>query len=318
MKSHWELVGHVRVRCFLLSLLCVLPLSYPVAYAQQSDDLAVIYPNVREPFAGVYRDFVTGIKRGYSGPISEYPINGDANRKLIEDDARDLFSAYITLGNKSLEALLSLKVESPVLGAVTSPDVVNKLYAGVLLKPSANVYLGRLLDIYPKVPKIHVVYNPKKQNTLIEEALDFLDQHAVTLDAVPATNLREAALGYRKIISRSGDGDAVWLISDPVLIDSSLLGLILDAAWKKRLAVFSSNPLFVKRGALFAIYPDNVGIGFRLGNMAMQVKDGTLERGEVQYLKDVKIAFNERTSDHIGIKLSPEARQDIEMILPEL
>jgi putative ABC transport system substrate-binding protein len=286
--------------------------------AEQFGNVAVIYPSVREPFASIYRDFVIGIRQGYPGPVSEFAINGESVEDIASPEKGSDFNTYIALGNKSLKSVLATNTSRPVLAAMSSQEANLAIEAGILLKPGADVYLRRLMDIYPGVSGIHVVYNPARQAGLIDEAREFLKDKGIALNAVEAGNLREAALGYREVISAAEDGDAVWLFSDASVIDGSLLGLILDAAWKKRLAVFSSNPLFVRRGALFAIYPDNIGIGYRLGTMAMQIAVGKFDEGGIQYLKDVKIAFNERTSNHIGIKLSPDVEQDIEMMLPEL
>lgn len=283
-------------------------------YAQ--DRIAVVYPIVREPFSSIYKDFLDGIKAGYSGEIVEYPLNGGAENFQSGFLLKNNPKAFIALGNKSLNFIIDSKVEKPVFAAITKLNDNQSVSGGVLLKPGATVYLSRLLSIAPQTTRIHVVYNQKNHQDLIAEAGDYLSRHDIQLQAIPATDIRKAALGFKKVVESAVPGDAVWLISDSGLIDESLLGLVLNAAWDKHLTVFSSNPLFVKRGALFAIYPDNVVVGIRLGNMVRDVLSGKQE-GSLVSLRDVKIAFNERTGNHIGIKLSHKSKEGIDLFLPE-
>jgi len=282
-----------------------------------NEEIGVVYPIVREPFSNIYKDFISGIKAGYPGTVIEYPLNGTDNvnfTKIISD--QNSTKAIIVLGNKSLNTVSSLALNKPLFAAVTRLDSNQKIEGGILLKPGAKVYLSRLMEIAPQVAFVHVVYNPNNHQDLIDDAETYLKKNNIVLNAVPAIDIREAALGFRQVAKNSKNGDAVWLISDSGLIDGSLISLILDTAWDKNLVVFSSNPVFVKRGALFAIYPDNVLIGARLGSMAHDFLSGK-SIDNIQSLRDVKVAFNERTGNHIGIKLSLKARENIELFLPE-
>ena len=53
--------------------------------------------------------------------------------------------------------------------------------------------------------------------------------------------------------------------------------MALEAAWKRRLVVFSSNPLHVKRGTLFALYPDHELMGSALADLAIRQIQGNPE-----------------------------------------
>jgi putative ABC transport system substrate-binding protein len=90
---------------------------------------------------------------------------------------------------------------------------------------------------------------------------------------------------------------------------------LLDAAWSKNLIVFSSNPMHVKHGALFAVYPDNKNMGASLGQLANDVLEGSAETG-MKTLKDTLLAVNERTSNHLGISLSKEVKENVNLLLP--
>lgn len=283
----------------------------PVGY-----QLAVIYPKVREPFASIYRDFITGIQGDFSGIVEQLQINGTLRHQISRRDQDQSPHVYVALGNNSLGLLLDIPVEKPIVAALTNRRSEGAVTGGVYLRPGAAVYLSKLLEVHPEVAAVYTVYNPDKHGELIEEGEALLAEHGIELKSVPARSLREAAQGYRRVLDQAERGSALWLMADGGLIDGSLLSMILSVAWNKHLAVFSSNPQFVKHGALFAIYPDNVGIGQRLGRIAENVARGDHDNAGLEPLQDVKIAYNERTGDHIGIKLPPKFRAGIDLLMP--
>jgi len=300
-----------KVLVLLFSFLFFLP-----AFAQ--DEVTVVYPMVREPFSNVYRDLIAGIRSGYSGVVNEFPVNGHFSRSLLSAHVGGTEQkAVIALGNKSLDVVASANMDAPVYAAVARVEPDSVIERGILLEADAQVYLSRLLEIFPQTGTVHVVYNPEHHQSLIDTATVYLNNKRITFNAAPATDVRTAALAFRDIVKKARRNDAVWLMSDAALIDGTLLKVVLDAAWDKRLAVFSSNPVFVKRGALFAIYPDNIGIGHRLGRMVDEASPDR-RHGGVETLKDVKVAFNERTGNHIGVKLTAQTRANIELFLPEM
>ena len=89
------------------------------------------------------------------------------------------------------------------------------------------------------------------------------------------------------------------------LNDPSILMLVLEAAWKKKIIVFSSNPSHVKRGALFSLYPDNRKMGGTLAEIAQQHELKLISPSAgLAPLKSVHLIVNKRTSKHLGIMLN--------------
>src|SRR5690606_25167013 len=168
--------------------------------------------------------------------------------------------------------------------------------------------------IHKDVKEVYVVYNPENDQLLIDDARLFLSQKGIKINAIAASNIRQAAAGYQSILKNAKAFSAVWLLPDSSFLDMSLLSTVLDVAWEKKLIVFSSDPLFVKHGALFAIYPDNKKIGLTLGLIAQEVHDNKPQG--LQSLRDVRLAVNQRTLNHLGIELSPQVKAKIELMLP--
>ncbi|MFM7785363.1 MAG: ABC transporter substrate-binding protein, partial [Gammaproteobacteria bacterium] len=114
--------------------------------------------------------------------------------------------------------------------------------------------------------------------------------------------LREGASTYRELLGElESPVDALWLPQgSPFVAESSVLQMILRAAWDRNIVVFSSNVSHVPKGALFALFPDNAEMGRALGRLAA---DGKAPAG-LQVLEQLDTAINIRTANHLGLGLS--------------
>jgi putative ABC transport system substrate-binding protein len=82
--------------------------------------------------------------------------------------------------------------------------------------------------------------------------------------------------------------------------------------------LFSSSPVQVKRGALFALFPDNKKMGASLAKMAESYigDDAADMKNSIIPLKDLQAAINVRTAEHIGLTFSNEERKNYELVFP--
>src|SRR5205823_2701990 len=87
--------------------------------------------------------------------------------------------------------------------------------------------------------------------------------------------------------------------------DSTILPMVLQEAWTRKLPVFSSNDAHVERGVLFALAADNLELGRALARSAMQ-RPVAQKPGRFP-LREVRVALNSSTAGHLGLK--PETKE---------
>ena len=99
--------------------------------------------------------------------------------------------------------------------------------------------------------------------------------------------------------------------------EGSVLPLVLQESWNRSLAVFSSSFGHVRRGVLFSLYPDNVELGKSLAGLALGILASGNHGGRgMMPLRDVRIAVNLRTAQHLGLDLSRQ-QQSFDLVFPE-
>jgi ABC-type uncharacterized transport system substrate-binding protein len=306
-----------------LALFHVSGLFPPVVHAAQSPVIAVIYPELEEPYRGVLSSIIEGIQGETKEATRLFPMgDGYDISQLIKAINPEHIAAIIALGRTGLAAAERWRGKIPiVVGALLlTPDKNERGLAGISLAADPEILLARLKLLDPSVKRVHVVFSSKSSEWLVEIARDSIKKFKLQLYTYKSEDIKGSALIYRDILSKSRPGeDAIWLLPDPVAVDYGItLPLLLRGAWDNNLLLFSSNPAYVQRGALFALFPDNKLMGESLARMAESyLSDDPADMGNsVVPLKDLQAAINLRTAEHIGLTLSSEERKDYALIFP--
>jgi putative ABC transport system substrate-binding protein len=112
--------------------------------------------------------------------------------------------------------------------------------------------------------------------------------------------------------------DILWLLQDDSVVDEqAILPLVLQVAWDRNLAVVSNNPAHVKKGVLLSVYPNNPGLGVSLANLALKhANDKNPIIPGITPLRDLLVAMNTRTAEHIGIYRSGKRIDGVDLTFP--
>jgi len=293
-----KLTIYRRERLLLLSLLVLGQLLLPSRAL--SSGLLIVYPSVKAPYNKIYQDIIKGIDRSYQGITNQLELMPNNGSHVLTDKIKQYQpDVLLTLGRHSLEKVRLLDSPIPIVaGAITR---TKKPVLGVSMIPDSTIILENLLTIAPSVKRVYVVANSERHAQL-QRAQTYLTAQGRSLVVEEVSSIQQAADKYLKIIHQASASDAIWLMRSAKLNDPSILMLVLEAAWKKNIVVFSSNPTHVKRGALFSVYPDNEKMGATLAEIAKQHAQllSTPNTGLVP-LRSLHVIINKRTSKHLGI-----------------
>ncbi|GBE48125.1 ABC transporter substrate binding protein [bacterium BMS3Bbin12] len=285
--------------------------------------IGVLYPDIPAPYREVFTQIIAGVRATPGIMVRRYPLEQDADPVALRRWVRTHgCRAVIALGRRGVAAAHDLD-DPPVpviAGAVliTDPPADPGL-VGISLAPDPARLFARLRELAPAVRRVAVVYNPIHSAWLIGRAREAARAQGLQLTALGVGDLRAAVDQYRRIFEESDPGRlAVWLPQDPTTVDARLvLPLVLQAAWDRDVAVFSSNPAYVARGVLFALYPNNMAMGTSLGRMALRAARRRRPRApRLRLLRDLSIAVNLRTADHLGLVFTGRQVQGFDLVFP--
>ena len=294
-----------------------------LAYGGQGG-IAVIYPDIGEPYRSVFSRIIEGIEDQARTRVASYAVGGGRNAQDIAAELRrQNIRVVIALGRNGLKAAAGLDRDIGVVvgGVLSVPESEARGMSVFSLAPDPHLIFGRLKALKPGTRRVFVVYDPRQNGWLIRLAREAAQAHDLELVAHEAVDLKSALLLYQEVLASADPGrDALWLPQDSVTVeDSAVLPLVLRESWNRALAVFSSNVAHVKRGALFSLYPNNVELGRNLASSALdRASPGVSQAGRaILPLKEVLTAVNVRTAGHIGLSIGLRQQRSFDMVFPE-
>ncbi len=314
--TKWLVMLPDVVLLFFTALLVTLP-----AWAAGEDRIAVIYPDIGEPYRGIFEKIIDGIEDKTGTSVAKYPVQYDTDIGTLKSSLhRQNVKVVIALGRQGMKtaAALDRNIWFVVGGVLTVPESEARMQPVISLSPDPTLLFARLKALMPSVKRVFVVYDPGSSGWLMKLAKETARAQGLELVAHEAHDLRSAVLLYQEIFSvADGRKDALWLPQDSITVDErSILPLVLQASWDQGIVVFSSNSSHVRRGVLFSLYPDNIALGKSLAGLAQDI----LASGDYGWrgmipLREVQSTINLRTAQHLG--LNPPRRQGFDTTFPE-
>lgn len=290
--------------------------------AGDDGNIVVLYPDVGEPYRSVFAKIIEGIEDRARGRTLAYAVGANqSSAELVDELRRQGVRVVIALGRNGLKAAAGLDRDIGVVaGAVVSaPEADMRGMTVHSLAPDPMLLFDRLRAMMPGVRRVFVVYDPRQNAWLLRLAREAARANGLELVAQEAPDLKTAMRLYQEVVAGADPRrDALWLPQDSVTVEeSAVLPVVLQEAWNRGLAVFSSSVAHVKRGALFSLYPNNVELGRSLAGTAISQLTGNSgpARG-VLPLKDVLMAVNVRTASHLGLGVA-HRQLSFDMVFPE-
>lgn len=322
-RRQWQ--AAVRFGSVLLALACSLMPAGPLLAAEEElgrANLAVIYPDIGEPYRSVFGAIIEGVEDRARGKVSSIaiPMGGNPPAMSNELRRRDV-KAVIALGRSGLKAAANLDKQITVVagGVLSVPESEAQGMLVQSLAPEPALLFAKLKAFAPFVKRVVVVHDPRQNDWLIRLAREAAKVQSLELLALEADDIKSAVRHYQEqLASLHPKRDALWLPQDATTVEeSTVLPLVLRESWELNLIVFSSNVVHVRRGVLFSLYPDNIEIGrFLAGAALAPLQPGGQATRGIQALKHVLTAVNTRTAGHLGLDLRA-SQQRIHLVYPE-
>jgi putative ABC transport system substrate-binding protein len=296
-------------------------LANKIVLAAGDGTIAVIYPDIGEPYRSVFTQIIDGIESKARGRVTNFAVGANMDvAELNNSLRRQNTKVVIALGRQGVKASSSLDDNIGVVvgGVLTAAENEVRDHQVNSLSPDPVLLFSRLKGMMPGVRRIFTVYDPRQNAWMMRLAKEAARAQGLELTIYEAQDLRGAVQAYQEIFARSDSShDALWLPQDSTTVEEgTVLPMVLQESWGRNLAVFSSSFGHVRRGVLFSLYPNNVELGRRLAGSALgYLAAGGNESSGMVPLREVLMAINLRTAKHLGI--NARQQQGFDMTFPE-
>lgn len=265
--------------------------------------LLAIYQEAPTPYQEAFKQMLDGIAHTSNMPVFQ--------KKITTTTSQEEFQGWLTEGRDKDVVLLGLKAlnfyeqsgqnQSNIFltGVNALPGQVP--LPGISLAIDPMLYLRTLRELLPNIQHVVAYYNIQEEPwaALVRKAAQNVHLDIETIGVTDAFDLaRQLAKTFKTLDPRT---TALWFSGNTIQLNDELIySYVLEQTWDRGIAVFSDMIVHVKRGFLFAIYPDYTEIGHELGTLIQQRAQIT----GLQFSHTSRLAFNLRTARHLGLTVS--------------
>ena len=291
-------------------LLCASPV-----FAEESIPAALIVPEASGVAKKIYDDVVEGILADKRLDIDIITINKETTASDLQPQLEQLdVDMALAIGNTSYKLCEQVKLDgTKIAGGISgAPNGIPT----VSLTAHPRETFAELKRIAPEIKQVRLVYNDSINGWWYRLAMAIAPEFNLVVHGYEAEDIKQGVKLFERMLSGATPKEtAIWIPLRGIVPSKTILPLVLEKAWSKKLAVISNNPSHTKLGGLLALYPNHSGMGRQIANFAVSQHRGQ-DKAVITGTHSVRTAINVRTSAHIGIRISSDDEQTFDRIYP--
>ena len=309
--THFIWLLSERSRIVILVFIPVLILIQDIGRVEGREvKMAVITSHQGKPF----EETVSGLQKtlghpGIQGKYEMLSLGGDAEKMPPAIQKTKVKGAQLafTLGTLATEGLLKEEAEIPVIASlILRAGILKKASnaTGIILEFPIETQLKWIRQFLPHITTIGVIYNPKENQGMVENAAALAERMGLKLETQKVLAPQDLPGALEKI---ARNGDVLWGIPDSVVYTPQTAKPILLFSFRNKVPLIGLSSSWVKAGALYSLEWDYGDIGAQSGETALKILQG-MRPGAIPPAGPRKVLYsiNLNTARHMKIEI-PEA-----------
>ncbi|MBI5103015.1 MAG: hypothetical protein HZB33_14455 [Nitrospirae bacterium] len=248
----------------LITAVLVLFLTWGIAFAEP---LRVVV--LKSSDIAPYNEAVEGFKKSCGCVISEVlhtdsEEDAEIKGKVLERRTGLIFA----VGGDALSHAMKFSSLPVVYSMVPNPglpDISPGRVSGVSMHIPPEKYLSSMLDLFPSVRRIGVVYDQKNSGPFVKEAERFAKKRGVTLVMKQVTRPGDVLSAIDSLKQRV---DLLWMLPDVTVVNSETFKYMLGFSFEHGLPLFTFARKYVEMGAAAGLNVSPYDMGSQAGEMA--------------------------------------------------
>ena len=165
------------------------------AWATGADKIAVISPDIGEPYRGIFAKIIEGVEDKLGVRVANYPVRSDTDISVLKSGLLRLNTkVVIALGRQGMKTAVALDhgIWVVVGGVLTVPENEAREQPVISLSPDPALLFARMKALMPGAKRVFVVYDPALNGWLIRLANETARAQGLELVAYEAQEMRSA------------------------------------------------------------------------------------------------------------------------------
>ncbi len=246
-----------------------------------------------------------GVKAEYDDKIA----NGEmaVQTMIMQQFAKDKKDMVYAITTPTSQAAKNQVTDAPiVIASVTDPEgagltgIPNITGTSGAAPTKENLELMR--KIFPDAKKIGIIYNSSEQNSVseVKTLKELAKNYGFEVVEKSVTNGTELVSAANLIVK---EAEIYYAIQDNTV--SSYFPTLMEVMNKEKKPVFATNNVYTDRGALIAQGATDYDIGYRAGEIAVEVLKNGKKPADIpiETIKNLRVEINRKNMEMLGIKI---------------
>ena len=285
----------------LLLVWLLLVNSAVAAKAAKNPVIAIISSKQAIPYKQTIESFKSAIKLVH--PQATFNLSNS----IQQQQSLKTPSAVFTLGSRAATESLSSMPDTELLATMILTDKALKgssRATSILLKTSALKQLEWLQRILPQAKRVGVLYDPKLNQTWVDEAMLAAKKLDIKIIAVAVKSAKELPSALKSL---GRQADSILSIADKTVYSGKTAKAVLLFSFRNRIPFIGLSGAWVKAGALYALDWDYTNLGQQSAAIVLKFLDGKKAADIKPQFPDKSVyLLNLKTAKHMKLKLSQQ------------
>lgn len=279
----------------------------------ESGRIVVLNGQELKPYQDVLAGFQQSLtKQGINLSVEVHSVQGNPTQmqEVLSHVKKNGAQLIVTLGTAATQVAVREVSHLPLLATmIISADEIHSASnaTAVLLEFPLDTQFQWLRRMIPGAGTVGVLFNQEENRTKVSSAIRIAKGAGLTL-VTQSVDTPRALPDALENLSRTVD--ALWGISDSVVMTSQTAEPILLSTLRSKIPLVGLSTSWVKAGALYALDRDYVDIGVQCGEVAGKILRG-VGAGSLTpvHPRKVTYAVNVRTAGAMNLELPQDLIQ---------
>ncbi len=296
-----------KIYIYTVLVIIFLILSYNT-HSAHAEETAVI---IKSQNLSAYNDVIVGFRdqctRNNINITAVYDLNGKmkiGNKivRKIKDESPDV---VFTIGVLAATVAKGKIRDIPIIFCMVINHARFQLSGANMTGISTEIPIKDQLKGYQSIlgpiKNLGIIYDHSKTGNIVGNAEMEMKYFGVNLIKYEVTSPEMISDAMKNLI---GKIDALWLLPDSTVVTRKSFGLIKSTTSENRVPLLCTSDVFVKAGALVAVFVDYKDIGIQASGLAKKILTMPTDNSlGIVNPNSFKIAINSDAAERLGLKL---------------
>ena len=285
-------------RFSLLILITLLLLTGFARFSEAADVVVMKSADIKP-----YNEAIEGFRSSFDDDVTEIVISGADPNKILREVHGSGAAAVFAVGMDAFNFAKSVRDIPVIYAMVPGAQFLNpgtKPLSGVCMYIPPDRYIGAMLDVFQGTKRIGVIYDPRKSEAYIREALQSTQDRGVELVLRKASKPAEIPA---LIDSMKDSIDVFWMIPDTTVINPETVNYLFLFSFRNKVPVFTFSRKYVEMGSAAGLYTSPFDMGVQAGEIARRLISEKNPKAIRTDARKTVLVINGKITKKLGIRI---------------